>query len=275
MADSSKTNFYRIGEYAQKMGVTPDFLKYYEQQGILRSHTLENGYHYYPFNQSSKILECMRLKNYGFSVRSIDALFRDDAAAAQEKMAQQVRELEAKVAFEQQVIREHRNFSRWLDRMDGRSSDWCIDWGDEMLFLPHTNRRTFLEDPRIYEILKDWTKNMPMVKSCMEIPAPWPGASFDLETNPFYWGMSVTKACAQEIGLPVNGAVKHLHRRKLFQFHFNNLRSPGSAFPLAAAAKQMEALGLTPRGSCYITVFMSANIKNSPQRCGILSVPID
>lgn len=275
MADSTKMDSYRIGEYARKLGVTPDFLKYYEQLGILRSSTRENGYRYYSFNQSSKILECMRLKNYGFSVRSIDALFGDDVAAVQEKLDCQVRELEAKVAFEQRVIREHRTFSRWMERMAEKSTDWSIDWGDEMLFLPHTNRRTFLEDPRIYEILKDWTGNMPMVKSCMEIPAPWPGASFNPETSPFRWGMAVTQAWAQEIGLPINGAVKRLHRRKLFLFSFNGLNAPAFGSPLAAAAEQMEALGLTPRGNCYITTFMCSNVKHHLQRCGVISVPID
>ena len=69
---------YRIGEYAQKMGVTPDFLKYYEQLGVIHSQTRENGYRYYPFNQSYKILECMRLKSYGFSVREMEQLLSDD-----------------------------------------------------------------------------------------------------------------------------------------------------------------------------------------------------
>lgn len=98
MDNPGKMIYYRIGEYARKMGVTPDFLKYYERLGILHAQTLENGYRYYPFNQSSKILECMRLKNYGFSVRSIEAMFSDDLTAVQQKMDEQIQELEEKAA---------------------------------------------------------------------------------------------------------------------------------------------------------------------------------
>lgn len=266
---------YRIGEYAQKMGVTPDFLKYYEQLGVIHSQTRENGYRYYPFNQSYKILECMRLKSYGFSVREMEQLLSDDMATVQGKMEAQIQELERRVRFEQQVIAEHRAHSQWLERMSDKATDWAIDWGDEMLFLPHSNRRNFLSDPRVYEILKDWIGNMPMVKSCMEIPAPWQGERFDVRYSPFFWGMAVTKAWAEELGLPVNGAVKHLHRRKLFQFFFNGLGAPSSSLPMEAAVKQMNALGLTPRGNCYITMYMYANIKTETQRCGVISIPID
>lgn len=275
MDKSEKMVSYRIGEYARKMGVTPDFLKYYEQLGVIHSQPRENGYRYYPFNQSFKILECMRLKSYGFSVREMEQLLSDDMATVQEKMDEQIRELERRVRFEQQVIREHRAISQRLEQMAGNCTDWTIGWGDEMLFLPHSDRRTFLEDPRIYDILKDWIGNMPMVKSCMEVPPPFPGASFDVESTPFCWGVAVTKAWAEELGLPINGAVKQLHRRKLFQFFFNGEDTHSFQLPLAVAAKQMEALGLTPSGNCYITMFIYANIKNDTQRCGIISVPID
>lgn len=273
MDNPGKMIYYRIGEYARKMGVTPDFLKYYERLGILHAETMENGYRYYPFDQSSKILECMRLKNYGFSVRSIEAMFSDDLTAVQQKMDEQIQELEEKVAFEQRVIQEHRLFSRWLERLDGKTTDWDIGWEEERLFLPHSSRRTFLEDPRIYEILKDWIAQMPMVKSCMEIPAPGQGAEFSPEQSEFFWGMAVLRSDAQRAGLPVNEAVKRLPGRKCFRFSFNNPESEG--FPLDAALRQMSALGLTPKGSCYITLYMSANIKNKVQRCGVISIPVN
>ena len=69
---------YRIGDYAKYLGVTPDFLKHYEQFRFVSSETKGNGYRYYPFGQSYKILECMRLRNYGMSLRDIDVALVDD-----------------------------------------------------------------------------------------------------------------------------------------------------------------------------------------------------
>lgn len=52
---SPRTN-YCIGEFAEYMGVTPDFLKHYEECGLLDVHHRENGYRYFNFDQCSRIL---------------------------------------------------------------------------------------------------------------------------------------------------------------------------------------------------------------------------
>lgn len=67
---SPRTN-YRIGEFAEYMGVTPDFLKHYEECGLLDVHHRENGYRYFNFDQCSRILEYMRLRNYGVTVKEM------------------------------------------------------------------------------------------------------------------------------------------------------------------------------------------------------------
>ena len=42
------------------------------------------------------------------------------------------------------------------------------------------------------------------------------------------------------------------------------------------ALRQLERLGLAsiPGGNAYITLFMYANLKSTPQRCGVISIPI-
>ena len=47
---SPRTN-YHIGEFAEYMGVTPDFLKHYEECDLLDVHHRENGYRYFNFDQ--------------------------------------------------------------------------------------------------------------------------------------------------------------------------------------------------------------------------------
>ena len=56
---------YRIGDYAHYMGVGRDFLKHYEKCGLLSADHHDNGYRHFGFEQSSLILECMRLRNCG------------------------------------------------------------------------------------------------------------------------------------------------------------------------------------------------------------------
>lgn len=272
MTKTIEKDSYRIGQYAQKMGVTPDFLKYYEQVGLLNCQTSENGYRYYRFGESYKILECMRLKNYGFSVREREILLSENMEQLQKKMDEQIQAMERKVAFEQQVIAAHHDFQDWLCRMEGKSADWSIGWSEEMLFLPHTSRRNFLDDPQIYEILKDWINSMPLVRSCMKIQSPL-ALPFRTESSDFVWGLVVPQRTAAEISLPVNDAVIPLPQKKIFQYSFVT-QTEAAPMPIDDAVRKVQQLGLHPSGNICVTVFMCANIKHNSQRCGMISIPI-
>ena len=52
MSDSSSNRQYRIGDFAKYMGVTPDFLKHYEEQGLVHASHRNGGYRFYDFQQS-------------------------------------------------------------------------------------------------------------------------------------------------------------------------------------------------------------------------------
>ena len=40
---------YRIGDFAHFLGVTPDFLKHYEEKGLLKAQHKKNGYRFFGF----------------------------------------------------------------------------------------------------------------------------------------------------------------------------------------------------------------------------------
>ena len=267
---------YRIGDYAKYLGVTPDFLKHYEQFRIVSSEQKENGYRYYPFGQSYKILESMRLRGYGMPLRDIDvALIDDDAETVMDKLDKRVEAIERQIRFEQAVVREHRSLRAWFARMEGKDEDWSVGQSEEMLFLPHTSRRNFLKDPRIYEILGDWLSLMPMVRSSMCVPCQenWPQT---LEN--YAWGLLVPAATAEAFALPVNDAVVRLAPRKTFFYHFS-----GKVWPQLnpqdllhnGVYKKMSQLCLTPAGDIYMTMHMYTRINTDSLRYGYYAVPIE
>lgn len=143
-----------------------------------------------------------------------------------------------------------------------------------MLFLPHSNRRTFLEDPKIYEILKDWISQMPLVKSAIEIPLCC--LSTQTENRDYRWGLMVSASQAQIIGLPVNQAVRVLPGRQLFQFFFKGMEmEQPPRISLKPALERLNKLGLTPTGDAYSTIFLYGNMNQTPSRCGMISIPVD
>lgn len=267
---------YRIGDYAKYLGVTPDFLKHYEQFRIVSSEQKENGYRYYPFGQSYKILESMRLRGYGLPLRDIDAaLIDDDAETIMGRLDRRVEDIEKHILLEQALVREHRSLQAWFEQMEGKEEDWDVGMSEEMLFLPHTSRRNFLKDPRIYEILSDWLALMPMVRSCMCVPNPQaePGPLRD-----YAWGLLVPVTTAQAFSLPVNDAVRRLPPRKTFFYHFS-----GKAWPQLnpqdllnnGVYKKMSQLGLAPAGDIYMTMHMYTHINSDSLRYGYYAVPIE
>ena len=74
MENQKNTKPYRIGEYARYMGVTPDFLKHYEQFGLITPSVAENGYRYYPFRESSRLLDCLTLRGYGVPLKEMKGM---------------------------------------------------------------------------------------------------------------------------------------------------------------------------------------------------------
>ncbi len=272
--NGNPTPQYRIGDYARYLGVTPDFLKHYEQFRVVSSEQRENGYRYYPFSQSFKILECMRLRNYGMPIREIDVALVDDSAdAVMDKLDARIEALERQIRFEQALVREHRTTRVWFDRIKNKQEDWFVSDGEETLFLPHTSQRNFLKDPQIYDILSDWLALMPLVKSSLRIPNPAAPAQQD-----YAWGLIVPASLAAVFALPMNDAVIRLPARKTLYYPIFNQEwpqiDPGN-FRQSNVHRHLSRLGLTPTGDIYMTTTMYTHVSDKAERYGYYAVPID
>ena len=279
MANEDRKTRYRIGDYARYMGVTPDFLKHYEQFGLVTPSVGENGYRYYPFRESSRLMDCLALRGYGVPLREMSVMVREDGADAFcRKLDERADALRRQIALQQAVVQEHERLSRWMARMEGRTEDWRVTELPELLFLPHTDLYTFLDDPRIYEVLSGWTPYMPMVKSVLRItPAEEGGA-------PAYcWGLGVQREFADRYALPVNDVVVRLPARKVFVLNYSGWEVlPGSSPGVSPLQRyyerflsRMAALNLRPAGDVYLTVLLHAHDERGMRRdYGFMAAPV-
>ena len=147
---------YRIGDFARYLGVTPDLLKHYEDMGIIQSQRSESGYRYYPFHTTRLLIESIRLRNYGFTLREIQEILQAhsvDNARMEALLAGNMQRLEQEIQLDEALLEDYRDFQAWKQPLEKRDWDWEIRWSVPMCFLPHTDRDDFLQDPRIYEIL--------------------------------------------------------------------------------------------------------------------------
>lgn len=202
---------YSIGDFARHLGVTPDFLKYYETKGVLKPQVNESGYRYYHFWERGQVLECLKLRNCGFSSREVVDLL--NAASLEEYLAklrprqkllqEQLRHMQAQMgAFD------------FLDRIApyfDSESNWEISNEESFYFLPHSTFDRFIDSREIDEAMKSWLDWMPVVRSTISYPCI--GAAGTPAREPML-GFAVPAVFAREYGLYLEAPVEFVEAQR-------------------------------------------------------------
>ena len=263
---------YRIGDYAKYLGVTPDLLKHYEEMGIIQSQRSDSGYRYYPFYTTTLLIECIRLRNYGLTLREIQkslVAHTLDNEQMDQLFTRKTELLAEEIQLNEALIDDYAAFQRWKRPLEVGDSDWEIRWSKPMYFLPHTDGDDFLHDPRIYEILNHWMSLIPIVKSSMRVEPD----------GRITWGFLAAEEDVARMHLPLNDAVTHLPSRKIFCYKYRapvkrmdqevNDRADHPAF------QRLRTLGLEPEGSYYRTSMMPADWrKDLSYHYGYYAIPL-
>ena len=252
----SQIREYRIGEFAKYLGVTPDLLKHYEDQGIIQPTRSDSGYRYYPFNTTMLLIECIRLRNYGMTLREIReilAAHQLDTAAVSSRLAENVEHMKEEILLDEALTADYEEFLAWQAPLSERDFDWEIRWSKPMAFLPHTDKYDFLQDPRIYEILKSWMSYIPIVKSSMKAE----------RNGRITWGLLVEERMIRQLKLPVNDIVEFYPPYKVFYYKFRAplMHSSFENFDTSShpAFQALRKLNLEPRNGYFRTTLMPAD----------------
>ena len=265
---------YRIGEYAGYLGVTPDLLKHYEEMGILQPERSESGYRYYPFHTTTVIIEAVRLRNYGFTLREIEQILttgETGSAVMEELISSNMQRLEQEIELDRALLEDYEAFQRWRQPLEMADSDWEIRRSEPMCFLPHTEKDEFLQDPRIYEVLNPWMSFIPVVKSSMRVAAD----------GRIFWGFIARERDVEKLRLPVNDVVIRIPSQKIFYYKFRGKiitmnQERESQKEKHPAFRVLCSLGLSCSGDYYRTILRSADWKpSSGEQYGYYALPID
>ena len=106
---------YRIGEFAKYLGVTPDLLKHSEEQGIIHPQRSESGYRIYPFPKTMTLIECIRLRNYGMTLREIGEILtahRLTDEAVEKRLSENMRCLWEEMLLDEALTEDYARFQR-------------------------------------------------------------------------------------------------------------------------------------------------------------------
>lgn len=242
---------YKIGQLAKHLGVTPDFIKYYEANGIINSEPGPNS-RLYAFNQSSLIYECQKLKNYGFTAKDMCKYINCETTNEflEELMTSQ-KHMKERVALLNAYIEEIDRYSQWVEDNKSLKEPFSYEYIEPFYFLSHTDFQTFLDNDKIYDILESWINLMPITKSCVNIKIE---NGMIVRRN---WGFSLRESAVKKFSVPVNEACRYIEKQKMLiysNFEHESINEKDEKL-FSGIIDESRFKGLMLTGEIYSNVF--------------------
>ncbi|MCD8367894.1 MAG: MerR family transcriptional regulator [Clostridiales bacterium] len=244
----AKQKIYRMGEFAQRLGVSRDLIKYYEKHQILTpQREAGNQYRYYYHAQYPAILIGRKLQNTGHSLREIQHLLNEaapdeTASETAHQMARLERELRLKTLFLEKLKQLHPLQRQAAEgTFDGR---WATGPRPALTFFPFSAYDRFLElDEADLDALAGWVDATPAADYCGLVRG-----------GTLTYGFAIPQDQAQALELTGSGLVT-LPPCQAFWYSMQSTRRPlnhevGSeaeeiALQTAPALSKLAQLGLT------------------------------
>lgn len=262
---------YRIGEFARELGVTPDFLKYCEKQGILRPHVEKNGYRYYEFAESAVTLEYLKMKNQGFSAKQIRESLHDASFdACLDKMRDRSTTLRRTIRFHQALLEYYQALEDIRDHFGARTT-WYVRPVQGFYFLPHAVERRFIASDGIRERVSRWNPYLPIVMSTYRIVR-------DVKEEGIggnVWGLSVEEGFARAQELPVDGPVAYVPPQRCLEIYIRREIPGAKPEYLQIADQLLRGNSLTACGDIYLKVIFKIVEEDGVRRMySVMYVPV-
>ena len=209
---------YRIGDFARQMGVSIDFIKYYEENGLITSfQDPENRYHYYDFSQSQRVMQIQYLRGLGYGVKEISALLktagREQAAALFGQKAQEHRASLRRSAYAAGQLKKYGQALEY-----GAARRWYIVQTPAFCFLPHTNDEEYIRTEAVTRRIAEWNRHVPFVYGLDRWffdAAHTSGAYFGAMQH----GRAIEAAIADELGLSVSDPVCCFPEQRCLEYY--------------------------------------------------------
>ncbi|MDR1014478.1 MAG: MerR family transcriptional regulator [Coriobacteriales bacterium] len=267
---------YRIGEFAKKVGVSPDFLKYQEEFGVVNPRQSENSnYRHYAFAQTGRVLASLGYQSLGFTLREIEGILgKDSSETIIGRLKDRSIELESEITHLKACLTGIEAICQ-AEQLEARSEPWFIKDVPAFAFLPHSHKQDFVDDETVPQILRAWVRWLPLVASTQRIQI------VGTKEVDFSWGLTVNKEFAIGHQLPLDAPVQIIEPGRCLVYHQRiGLEETPIATqvmlgrilkkPLAVA----RAYGLALSGTVYNKILFISHEGQSRILHSVLSLPL-
>lgn len=160
-------NKYRIGEFANMLGVTPDFLKYYEKEKLLLPEKdPKSGYRFYRFHQTATLMQHIRDRNLGFSIKESQQVSADISFEQYMEILRAKKQLLAQSISRKELLLQYISRMEQLEKWLQTPGSWYIEDVPPFWLLPHSQNDHFFPDSELKKAAGIWYGHTPVTKSC-------------------------------------------------------------------------------------------------------------
>lgn len=179
----------KIGTLAKFAGVTSHTIKYYEKEGFFSSiRDNHSNYRFYNLSSCAYILECVKYRNLGFSVKELNTLCKiADSNTINKMLLQRMDDLNDEIQLLSKKKEMTKSYYDELCSIEEKLNDWFIYNFPENYFLAQTEQLEYLDE---YEMEKNGINlidYLPYAKSCVKFPKD----TLNGLSNSFYWGQII------------------------------------------------------------------------------------
>lgn len=244
----------RIGEFAKRNGVSLDFIRFYEAEGILTPVVDErNHYHYYDFSQSETVFKIKYYRRLGFSVKETERLLH--STSEQEQL-----ELYLHMADEQQRIAEQAESSaqhlrQLADMLSKENETWYVSQMPAFWFLPHTENGIYISDANLQEQLARWEELIPYIFDLVHFSLDEDGS-----VKTVRHGRGIDEDAAARLSVPTAPPAVCFPKKRCLEYYFcrtvtnNAVNSEMNIESISPALEVLRSLNLKPDGDIFLRI---------------------
>lgn len=268
---------YKIGEFANFLGVTPDLIKHYEKYEIIKGEQdISTNYRYYDISQASPIMYSKMYQNMGFTLKEISNLLKEpnineffsELNKKKEKLKFQI-DKENLVYFNlQEIIKYQEEIIN--NEFDG---SWEIKTIESFYFFEHTENYNTTTELKNKKSIDDWINLLPITNLCTRI------FSTKDEFDSISFGLSINTEIAKNFEIDDSEHLIKINKQKYLIFKSKLISSNGIPYmlqekilkaPLALIKKHRFQI----KGDIYAKILFQTNMNGENCVFRIIYIPI-
>nr|WP_300091238.1 MerR family transcriptional regulator [Sedimentibacter sp.] len=247
---------YRIGELAKEMGVSHEYIKYYEKNNVIQcERDADSKYRYFSFADAGKVADAKKYRNLGFAVKEVKNFIWDNPLDTSLELFKQKKDDLSEEMFKQNERIKYLDYvlkcfpsGQFID------NQWYIIEQDEFYFFPHTKQDSFFLNENDSIRVQKWIEEQPLTSKTLEIPLGDDAAFMDYE---YLYGFMAEKDVADMLKLDTDAPAVMIEKGRCFLYFFEARTTGGNyAYHVPPAVPYlhkplavMKQCGLTPRTS--------------------------